>query len=1134
MNPILRRENWTHSQVDRCMDSLVCGPEQGCLMTETKQVTVVFTDLVGSTELSSRLEPAVADRLRETHFSLLRTAIEANGGTEVKNLGDGLMVVFSITSAALNGAEAMQQAIAHHNKRAPEPLTIRVGLSHGEVTEDEEDYFGDAVVEAARLCAKANGGQILATQLVQLNAGRRAKQEFVSLGDLELKGLPEPVPTVEVRWAPAEAIESDGQIPLPRRCLPATTAGFVGRSTERTLLDDALKRVSSEGSHQLVLIGGEPGMGKTTLATECARAAHEDGATVLFGGANEDLGVPYGPWSEALTHLVTHAPAALLESLAPLAGSLAHLAPAVAAALGVTEPTTTSDPEAARYMLFGAVANALRAAGELVPVVLVLDDLQWADSPSLQLLRYVAASEPMRLLVIGTFRESDVAAGHPLADLLGALHREQGTQRISLRGLDDLELLSMMEGVGGQTLDEDGLALRDALVAETDGNPFFVGELLRHLVESGALYQEDGRWVGTADLRDKGLPISVREVIGRRVGRMGDTGTRVLSVASIIGRDFDLSLLAAASELDEDTLLDVLDQATEATLINNVEGNRYSFVHALIEHTLYDSLSPSRRSRLHRKVAEAIETQARSRTEGRAPELAYHWAQASVPEDLDKAVDYAIMAGDQALAGLAPAEALRWFEQALALLEHGSGLPGTGATRCGLMVRLGEAQRQSGEPAYRETLLNAAHLAQELGTVEMLVAAALANNRGFFSAVGIVDVERVAVLEAACEALDDNESAEKAQLLALLAAELTFGGDFPRRKKLADQALAIARSLNDPRILAGVINSFIYSIFVPETRSECLSLSVEGIEAALTTGDLALEFFSSAWRMYPLYQFADAASADEAFVTARDIAERLGQPTVRWMTLIIQATRATLAGDSEEAERLAFAALELGTATGQPDSASLFGAQLANIRSMQGRGNELVDLLRQLLDDNPGMPGFATFLAMLYCDLDRPDDARALLEPFVANRFTSLPMDPAWPVFMASAAYSVAELGWVEAAGGLFEQLRPYADQIPFVGAACYFQMSYSLGRLASTLGLEDEAEAYFSQSVDTHERIGAKHALASTQLAWGRFLLARGEPEDLERASSFLEAALNSAQQLGYGLVERRASQALETLRND
>jgi len=293
-------------------------------MAETRVVTAVFTDLVGSTALSSRLDPQATDELREMHFALLRSAIEAHGGQEVKNLGDGLMVVFPITSGALNCAEAMQQAIALHNKRAPERLSIRVGLAIGEVTEDDGDYFGDAVVQAARLCAAAAGDQILASQLVQLTAGRRARQQFAAIGDIECKGLPEPVPTVEVRWAPAS---SEGLVPLPERCAGTPALGFVGRTAERAVLSDALTRATSEKRKQVVLVGGEPGVGKSALAAHCSRAAHRDGAIVLLGRAEEDLGIPYGPWNEALTHLVTHAPSSLIDSLAPHADSLARLAP---------------------------------------------------------------------------------------------------------------------------------------------------------------------------------------------------------------------------------------------------------------------------------------------------------------------------------------------------------------------------------------------------------------------------------------------------------------------------------------------------------------------------------------------------------------------------------------------------------------------------------------------------------------------------------------------------------------------------------------------------------------------------------------------------------------------------------------
>ncbi|HEY4915468.1 MAG TPA: AAA family ATPase [Solirubrobacteraceae bacterium] len=1095
-------------------------------MAETQVVTAVFTDLVGSTELSSRLDPEVADQLRGTHFALLRSAIEAHGGQEVKNLGDGLMVVFSITSGALNCAEAMQQAIELHNKRAPEPLSIRVGLSLGEVTEEEGDYFGDAVVQAARLCAAAEGDQILATQLVQLTAGRRARQQFASKGELELKGLPEPVATVEVRWAPADA---SGVVPLPERCV-SSAVGFVGRAGERAILDDALRTVVREARHHLVLIGGEPGIGKTTLAAERVQRAHEEGAIVLYGRAEEDLGVPYGPWNEALTHLVTNAPQGLLETLGPYAGSLVRLAPALGAQLGASDSRPTSDPEAARHILFSAVTSALRAAGELATVVLVLDDLQWVDAPSLQLLRHVvAASEPMRLLMIGTFRESDVAAGGPLADLLGALHREPATSRFTLRGLDELELLAMMEGEAVQQMGKDGLSLRDQLMAETDGNPFFVGELLRHLTETGGLYQEDGRWVSSSDLRSHGLPVSVREVIARRVERLGEAGARVLATASVIGRDFDLSLLAVATELDEDTLLDIMDRAAEATLIDNVDGNRCTFVHALIEYTLYESLAPARRARLHRRIAEAIEAQCRGRTQGRVGELAYHWGEALVPEEAEKAIGYARAAGDEALARLAPGEALRRYSQALTLLEQRQ--VDANRMRGALLLGLGVAQRQTGDAAYRETLLDAAHLAQDLDDTELLVAAALANNRGFFSVAGVVDDERVAALEAASDALEGTESADRARLLALLASELTYGADLARRRDLMHQAVAIARSVDDPATLVEVINHTSPATTAPETLAELLALTGEGFEAARGIGDPVLQFWSALQRCFACYQAGFVTEADEALSLARSIAERLGQPIICMHVTFVRATRAMLAGDLDEAERLSIEAAELGSATGQPDIAAFFAGQFGVIRVMQGRGAEIVDLVRQATAENPGIPAFATFLAGIYCDLDRTEEARVVLEPFVADGFQSIPRDLIWLITMTSIAYAVAELGWTDAARPMLERLSPFIGQICCIETTTYPEVGYYLGMLAATLNRFEEAEAYFSHAAATHERIGSAWALAKTQLGWGSMLAARGEREDRDRATMLLEQALASAQDRGYALVARRGLQALESV---
>ena len=257
-----------------------------------------------------------------------------------------------------------------------------------------------------------------------------------------------------------------------------------------------------------------------------------------------------------------------------------------------------------------------------------------------------------------------------------------------------------------------------------------------------------------------------REVIGRRVGRLGDQTTRVLALASVIGRDFEFGVLAAVADSNEGELLDVLDVAVAATLIVNVSGDRYSFVHALVEHALYDALTPARRVRAHRRVAEAIERTCSADPTARASELAYHYAHASAPEDTTKAIAYAQAAGDKALTQLAPDEALRWYGQALSLLDQ---QPTDQRRQAALLVGLGDAQRQVGDPAFRSTLLEASHLARAAGDVDTLVAAVLANNRGWMSINMQVDTERVLMIQAALAEVGDTDSIQRARLLALFS-----------------------------------------------------------------------------------------------------------------------------------------------------------------------------------------------------------------------------------------------------------------------------------------------------------------------------------------------------------------------------
>ncbi len=475
-------------------------------MAVRESATILFTDLVGSTELSQSLSPGDADQVRRAHFATLRKAIASSEGTEVKNLGDGIMVAFPAASIGLSCAVAMQQAVDAQQPRSGHTLGLRVGLSGGEVTKesgkDGDDYFGDPVIEAARLCARAEGGQILASQFVQVMAGRRSPHAFAPVGELELKGLAEPLETVEVGWEPL-AEDSGGatvdEIPVPRRLLFVPMPGrVIGRHLHLATLEEAYKRVASRQGREVVLIAGEAGQGKTTLAAEAARRAHAEGAIVLLGRCDEELGVPYAPFAEALNHYVSHAPEELLTAHVAAHGpELSRLSRALRSRVqGLAAPSEAADAETERYVLYAAVLGILAAACEERPVVLVLDDLQWADVASLQLLRHlVKEADPLQLLILGTYRDTELSPTHPLTETLGALRREPGVGRITLKGLDDDEVVRYLEAAAGHDLSKEGLDLAHAVYGETDGNPFFVGEVLRHISESGgALGDEAGQW----------------------------------------------------------------------------------------------------------------------------------------------------------------------------------------------------------------------------------------------------------------------------------------------------------------------------------------------------------------------------------------------------------------------------------------------------------------------------------------------------------------------------------------------------------------------------------------------------------------------------------------------------------------
>ena len=1093
----------------------------------TVTVTVLFTDLVGSTALMSRVGETAADALRREHFDLLRLHVTAAGGVEVKNLGDGLMVVFTSAADAVAASVGMQQELWRRNRRAEEALEIRVGVAAGDVEVDEGDYFGAPVVQAARLCSAAGTGEILCTDLVKMLAGSRTVAEFEPVGALELKGLDEPVPASRVAWPRPEDIGTDGaEVVLPGRLEMAVADDFVGREAEYERLTAAWK-AAAEGDRRVVLLAGEPGIGKTTLSARLAGDVHGAGGVVTYGRCDEDLGISYQPWIEALTHLVTCLPQDVLDAhVADRGGHLARLVPELTHRTAVSVPDRAQG-DGERFVLFGCVVDLLKRASIDRPVLVVLDDLHWADRQSVQLLRHVVGcGQPLRVMFLGTFRDSDVAAGDPVSDLLAALHREQGTERISLRGLTDVDVLGLLEQLAGHDMDDRGVALRDAVLAETAGNPFFVREILRHLAESGVIYlDEDGRWVGDVDVREVGLPVSVTEAVGRRLSTLGDQSVRVLSIAAVIGRDFDVALVAAAAGVDEDAVIDTCDAATAAAVLTPAgELDRYSFAHALIERTLYEGLSRSRRARTHRAVAEALEQLAGDDPGSRAGELAHHWSQAVQPEDNERAVRYAHLAADRALAQLAPDDAARRYTQALELL----GATPDVSLRARLLVGLGDAQRQVGEPAFRATLAEAADLADQIDDSDLLVRAALASCRNFPS-TGAVDEDLVALLQRAADRLGEVDTPQRARLLAALAVERYFGDDLDAVHDVAVEAVDVARRCGDPNTLAFVLQRSCIADRDPAHVALRLARLDEALELNAELGDPMLQFDLADQRRLLALECGDLEGIHRYGGLTEVAAERAPHATALWMLAFHRVWLEALDGDLAASERQSEAALELGLESGQPDAMTIYGASLANIRYHGGRLDELLELMEETARTHSGQAVYHAVIAQTHAVSGRYDEARAELDQAAASGFAA----------RRDVTFTTTVGAWAEAAvrtrhpsmATIHNLLLPLQDLLVTTHATVQPAVAHFLAQLDHGLGRFDDAERWFAEADTIHRRMESPLLVAYSDVGLAALLAGRGRPGDAERARDLAEQVLSVATPGGYGYIERDAREVLERL---
>jgi hypothetical protein len=915
-------------------------------------------------------------------------------------------------------------------------------------------------------------------------------------------------------------------LPLPPRLADEAQHPFFGRDQPLDWLTERL-RAARSGDARVALVAGEAGIGKTNLIAQLAARAHDQGTTVLYGACEEEALLPFQPWVQALDRYALECPRELLrEQLSASGGELARLLPALRRRLPDLPQPASGDAVAERYWLFESVREFLIRATHARPLLVVLDDLHWADKPTTLLLKHLARARiDVPLLTVGAYREVEVGSEHPLAEATLALRHEGLADRLRLEGLAEAEVGEMITAWAGS--DVPAAVVRE-LRNRTEGHPFFLREILRSLGDSTG---DSERSPGLSALRTvdaAGVPESVKEVVGDRLRRLGPGARRVLGMAAVIGPEFDVDVLRRVSEVDEPELFDQLEQAASAQVITEAPGRAtsYMFAHALVRDTLYDELTGPHRRRLHERIARAYEAGDDTDRELHLGELAHHYFQAAIAGDvLAKAADYAARAGDQAAGQLA-------YEEAAVHYEHASrALAFSGADqdrRCRVLLAQGENLRHAGEFRLAEAVFHeAAELAERLELAEELARAALGLSGELGNSVAVHDPALVALMERALALLPDESTPLRARLLIRLSEAIAFSPRRTEAKSLAAQAIEMARRINEPATLAEVLSASQQACRDSDSIVAQLEAVRECEQLARASGSTAALVESLWWQMAALAELGELEQAWAVSKKMTPLAEQLRQPYYSWMDAVPKAMFAFLDKPVDEIEPLIWHAAELGRQVESRIALTFMSIQIAVLRMIQGRHAEVRAATEAFADAVPGAPGYRCALAMLLCELRREADARRELERLSANDFADLPRDYVWLTCTEWLADTCAHLNEQRRAAILYEQLLPYADRYVVVGhfGVPLGSVHRPLARLAATCGDRDLACAHFETALTRDEKTGSPYAVAKCKYEYAVVLLDSPAAGERKRADELLRDARESATRFGMAALEAKVS---------
>ena len=943
------------------------------------------------------------------------------------------------------------------------------------------------------------GLEVLILQLLEKDPEKRPD----SAGDV-LKTL-ESIEQGKVEKEPSQ-VTAAPESPLYRRV-------FVGREPEQKQLQAAFDGAMS-GQGTLVMVVGEPGIGKTALCEQLSTYVTLRGGKTLVGHCYEEgsLSLPYLAFVEAMrSYVLSRESRDLRRELGTGAADVARIVSEVREKLKV-ELRPPESPEEERYRLFQAVTSFLTSAAKVQPILVVLEDLHDSDKGTLEMLTHVSRNlSGARLLIVGTYRDVEVDRTHPLSAALAELRRVATFNRVLLRGLNPDEVRRMLESI---TREEVPWSLAEAVHRQTEGNPLFVQEVVRYLVEEGLISREEGQWKATQ--LEMSIPEGLRDVVGKRLSGLSQECNRILSIASVIGRDFRLAVLQKVADVSDDELFAALEEAKGAAVVKERStvgaAVTYRFTHAFFRQTLYEEIIAPRRIRLHQQVGQALEEVYEKRLEEHAAELAEHFSYSPDSEGLAKAVSYGEMAAERASSVYAFGEASRLLEQALKVQEVLD--PEDKAKRCDLLLALSQALRYNVEP--RRTLdvelPEAFSLAEAIGdsTRASRACGEAFSSLYLYRALPAFGTPEAAEWAKRADQHASRDTRERVVADILLGAYACQTGCQNEGLPLLHRAIDLGRRIGDNRLFTIAARTWVSYALTPHHIEECGRLADELMHASATGTDWLLDAHSYYGIGIVLLYLGQRESATQVWRKAQKIYERTRLPIHMAESMDIEAQLAAIDGRLEEAIEITRRIIAFGQEFGMSEITNILVSNVGlRPRILTGRGTRLlqnyVEYSREALRRD-----LRTFCL---AHLGRITEATAQLQQFVVGRpniGTAQDETQAWrDVLNLESAVLV---GHKEAAGLLLKRLS--GSGIRTTGIWHFTCVDRHLGAAAGLLGRHEEARNHYQEAIEVCTDMRFRPELALTRLQLAELLLEH-YPDEKKEALEHLDFAINEFREM-------------------